>query len=119
RVPAVNGLLVVDKPAGASSHDVVQWARRALGTKSVGHAGTLDPMATGVLLLLVGEGTKLSPFLTLLDKRYEAQVSLGQATDSLDADGAVVATAPVPAIGVAEVEAALRPMLGEVDQQAP
>ncbi len=116
----MNGLLVVDKPRGASSHDVVRWGRRAFGTKSVGHAGTLDPMATGVLLLLVGEATKLSPFLTLADKRYVADVALGAETDSLDADGAVVGTAPVPeGIDAARVRVALEPMRGEVDQEAP
>ncbi|MBC7173866.1 MAG: tRNA pseudouridine(55) synthase TruB [Polyangiaceae bacterium] len=116
----MNGILVVDKPRGASSHDVVQWGRRAFGTRSVGHAGTLDPMATGVLLLLVGEATKLSAFLTLADKRYVAEVALGAETDSLDADGVVVTELPVPgSISIDSVRAALGPMLGSVEQQAP
>jgi len=82
-----DGVLVVDKPSGMTSHDVVAQARRIFGTRAVGHAGTLDPMATGVLLLLFGEATKLSNFLTADDKRYRATVSFGRATDSLDADG--------------------------------
>ena len=65
----MNGVLVVDKPAGPTSHDIVARARRALGTRRVGHAGTLDPMATGVLVLAIGEGTKLVPYLTAADKR--------------------------------------------------
>jgi tRNA pseudouridine55 synthase len=85
RVP--DGVLVVDKPGKATSHDVVARARRVFGTREVGHAGTLDPMATGVLLLLFGEATKLSQFLTRDRKRYRATVCLGRATDTLDADG--------------------------------
>jgi tRNA pseudouridine55 synthase len=116
----MNGLLVVDKPRGVTSHDVVQWARRALSTRAVGHAGTLDPMATGALLLLVGEGTKLTPFLTHHDKRYVAEVRFGVETDSLDADGRAVREAPKPhVLGADDVRAALGPLTGEVDQEAP
>ena len=82
-----DGVLVVDKPGKATSHDIVAQARRIFGTRAVGHAGTLDPMATGVLLLLFGEATKLSGFLTRDRKRYRATIHLGRATDSLDADG--------------------------------
>jgi tRNA pseudouridine55 synthase len=89
-------VLVVDKPSGPTSHDVVAKARRALGTRKVGHAGTLDPLASGVLVLLVGEGTKLGPYLTAHDKRYRARVAFGLSTDSLDRDGATVAAAPLP-----------------------
>jgi len=81
------GMIVVDKPSGPTSHDVVGRVRRALGTKSVGHAGTLDPMASGVLLVMVGDCTKLARFLTLEDKSYEARVRLGVGTDTLDAQG--------------------------------
>ena len=84
---SVEGVLVVDKPGKATSHDIVARARRVFGTREVGHAGTLDPMATGVLLLLFGEATKLSQFLTRDRKRYRATVSFGRATDTLDADG--------------------------------
>ncbi|MCA9623097.1 MAG: tRNA pseudouridine(55) synthase TruB [Myxococcales bacterium] len=92
-----DGVVVVDKPAGATSHDIVARARRAFGTRRVGHAGTLDPMATGVLVVMVGEGTKLAPFLTADDKTYAATVSLGRATDTLDAEGEETASAPLPA----------------------
>lgn len=92
---AADGVLVVDKPAGLTSHDIVARARRIFGTREVGHAGTLDPMATGVLLLLFGEATKLSNFLTLESKRYRAIVSFGRATDTLDAEGTTTHEAPV------------------------
>jgi tRNA pseudouridine55 synthase len=82
-----NGVLVLDKPRGPTSHDVVAHARRALGLRAVGHAGTLDPMATGVLVLAIGEATKLTPWLAAQEKAYEATVALGVETDSLDADG--------------------------------
>ncbi|HEY3256579.1 MAG TPA: tRNA pseudouridine(55) synthase TruB [Polyangiaceae bacterium] len=84
---SADGVLVVDKPGKATSHDVVAQARRVFGTREVGHAGTLDPMATGVLLLLFGEATKLSAFLTRDRKRYRATICFGRATDTLDADG--------------------------------
>ncbi len=87
-------VLVVDKPQGPTSHDVVAKVRRALRTKAVGHCGTLDPMATGVLVLALEDGTKLVPWLTVDDKAYEATVRLGIATDSFDADGKVTAHAP-------------------------
>lgn len=114
------GVLCVDKPKGPTSHDVVSRMRRALGTRRVGHAGTLDPMASGVLVILVGEATKLAPYLTAHDKRYEARVVLGRATDTLDAEGETTAEAELPpdlveelrqlsagATGRARVEAAL------------
>jgi tRNA pseudouridine55 synthase len=91
-----SGLLVIDKPAGWTSHDVVARARRLCGTRRVGHAGTLDPMATGVLVVLVGEATKLAPFVTAEDKEYEATVELGTETDTLDADGSVTRREVVP-----------------------
>jgi tRNA pseudouridine55 synthase len=87
RVISPHGVLVADKPTGPTSHDVVQQARRLYGTRNVGHAGTLDPLATGVLLLLFGEGLKLSPYLSAEQKRYRARVSFGRATDTLDALG--------------------------------
>jgi tRNA pseudouridine55 synthase len=91
------GVLLVDKPRGRSSHDVVGALRRALGTRAVGHAGTLDPMATGLLVALVGEATRLSPFLSGARKRYRARVRLGVGTDSLDADGRETARRPLDA----------------------
>lgn len=88
-------VLVVDKPRGPTSHDVVAKLRRALRTKHVGHCGTLDPMATGVLVVAVDDGTKLVPWLTADDKTYEATLCLGVTTDSLDADGVETSRAPV------------------------
>lgn len=90
-----HGVLVVDKPAGPTSHDVVGQARRLFHTREVGHAGTLDPAATGVLVLLVGEATKLSNYLTGQDKHYLATVEFGRATDTWDAQGSTVHTAPL------------------------
>jgi tRNA pseudouridine55 synthase len=101
--PSPSGVLVIDKPRGPTSHDVVGRVRRALETRQVGHAGTLDPMATGVLVVAVGEATKLVPWLTAVDKEYEATIRLGVETDTLDAEGKEIASAPVPA----EVESAL------------
>jgi tRNA pseudouridine55 synthase len=86
----MTGVLPVDKPAGPTSHDVVAAARRALGTRRVGHTGTLDPFATGLLLLCIGPATRLAEYLTGLDKRYEATALLGIATDTLDRTGQVV-----------------------------
>jgi tRNA pseudouridine55 synthase len=90
-----DSVLVVDKPRGPTSHDVVARLRRALRTRAVGHCGTLDPMATGVLVVAVEEGTKLVPWLTADDKAYEATIRLGVSTDSLDADGVETARAPI------------------------
>jgi tRNA pseudouridine55 synthase len=91
-----SGVLVVHKPCGPTSHDVVAQARRVLGTRAVGHAGTLDPMASGVLILLVGEATKLSPYLTLEDKEYRATVTFGRSTTTWDAEGDTVEERAVP-----------------------
>jgi tRNA pseudouridine55 synthase len=101
--------LVVDKPSGVTSHDVVAGARRVFGTRRIGHAGTLDPMATGVLVLLLGEATKLAEIATGADKKYQARVCFGRATDSYDADGRTTAEAPVPlaALDATRVNAAL------------
>jgi len=92
-----HGVLVVDKPVGPTSHDCVGKARRKLGTRRVGHAGTLDPMASGVLVLLVGEGTKLGPYLTAHHKSYRARVTFGVATDTLDREGQETASSEIPA----------------------
>ena len=104
-----HGILVVDKPQGPTSHDVVQSARRLLRTRRVGHAGTLDPMATGVLVLLLGEATKLSEIATAADKTYRAQIRFGRATDSHDADGRTTAEAAFAwdALGASALERAL------------
>jgi tRNA pseudouridine55 synthase len=84
---SANGVLVIDKPSGMTSHDVVSLARRILSERSIGHLGTLDPMATGVLPLVVGRMTRLSQFYTASEKGYEGEICLGFATDTYDADG--------------------------------
>ena len=89
-----SGLVVVDKPAGITSHGVVARVRRLAGTRKVGHAGTLDPMATGVLLVGVGKATRLLGHLTLTEKAYDATIRLGAGTTTDDAEGEVVSTAP-------------------------
>ena len=92
----IEGILLVDKPKGITSHDVVNRLRRKLNMKKIGHAGTLDPMATGLLIMLIGKATKASQYLISLDKTYEGTIKLGVETDSQDADGEVVAEKPVP-----------------------
>ncbi|MGB5312472.1 MAG: tRNA pseudouridine(55) synthase TruB, partial [Polyangiales bacterium] len=115
----MSGLVIVDKPAGCTSHDVVQRVRRALKQKSVGHAGTLDPLATGVLVVAVGEATKLVSHLQADDKRYDVTIALGAETDSLDADGETTATAAVPPLDVATVERVAARFVGRHPQEAP
>lgn len=113
-----DGVLVVDKPEGPTSHDVVTLARRALGVSRIGHTGTLDPMATGVLPLVVGRATRLAQFLTASDKHYEATLAFGRATDTYDALGREVArSSRRPAR--AEVEAALQRFRGTIEQTPP
>lgn len=115
----MHGILVVDKPAGPTSHDVVAWARRAFGQRQVGHCGTLDPAATGVLVIALGEATKLVSLLSSDDKEYEGVVQLGSSTSSGDADGAPTGSARVPALSRGLVESALEPLLGERRQRPP
>ncbi|MEM9862977.1 MAG: tRNA pseudouridine(55) synthase TruB [Myxococcota bacterium] len=117
--PAPSGIAVVDKPKGVTSHDVVQGVRRVLRTRKVGHCGTLDPMATGVLVIAVGQGTKLVPYLTATEKAYEARLQLGVGTDSLDADGTVIEERAVPELTRPLVEARLRAFVGIQPQRAP
>ena len=120
RTPLHGGVLIVDKPSGPTSHDVVRLARRAYHTRAVGHAGTLDPLATGVLIIGVGEATKLLHHLSGTDKTYLATIALGTATDSLDAQGQVVERAEVPAgLTLATVADAARSFLGEQLQRVP
>lgn len=114
-----HGVVVVDKPPGMTSHDVVSKTRKAFDTRAVGHAGTLDPMATGVLVIGIGRATKLVPWLTALDKTYETTIRLGVATHSLDADGEVVDEAPVRALTQQEVHAAAQTFVGTHPQVAP
>ena len=115
--PARDGLLLVDKPAGMTSHDVVDRARRALRTRRVGHAGTLDPFATGLLVLLVGRATRLLPYVDGEPKVYEATIRFGAETNTDDPTGEVTRTAPPPS--PAAVEHALGALTGEIDQLPP
>lgn len=113
------GILLVDKPQGITSHDVVDRVRRAYGMKQVGHAGTLDPMATGLVIVLVGKATKVSQFLMSLDKVYTGEVTLGIKTDSYDADGEVIEEKEVPALSREELEAAMAAFKGDQYQTPP
>ena len=116
---APTGICIVDKPTGWTSHDVVGRARRLLGTKKVGHAGTLDPMATGVLVLGVGRATRLLTFITGVDKTYDAQITLGVETDSLDADGEVTVRHDMAAPALEQVVAAAATLTGPLEQVPP
>ena len=113
---APSGLVVVDKPGGMTSHDVVSRVRRALGTRKVGHAGTLDPMATGVLVLGAERATRLLGHLMLTEKTYSATVRLGQTTTTDDAEGEVTATASAAHLTEDVVRAALAAFQGEISQ---
>ena len=113
---APEGVLIVDKPAGWTSHDVVARIRRLAGTRRVGHAGTLDPMATGVLVLGVGRGTKLLTFLVGCDKGYAATVRLGASTVTDDAEGEVVSSTSAGHLTRADIEAAVVPLTGAISQ---
>ncbi|HEX6149461.1 tRNA pseudouridine(55) synthase TruB [Nocardioides sp.] len=111
-----SGLVVVDKPGGLTSHDVVGRVRRLADTRKVGHAGTLDPMATGVLVLGVNRATRLLGHLMLTEKRYAATVRLGVSTTTDDAEGEVVATSPTDALTEDAVRAGFASQVGELDQ---
>jgi tRNA pseudouridine55 synthase len=112
----VSGLVVVDKPAGLTSHDVVARVRRLAGTRKVGHAGTLDPMATGVLVLGVNRATRLLGHLLVTDKRYDATLRLGSSTTTDDAEGELVSTASTESVTEDQVLTALSGFVGQVDQ---
>lgn len=114
--PTPDGLVIVDKPAGWTSHDVVARVRRLAGTKKIGHAGTLDPMATGVLVLGVGKATRLLGHLQLADKEYDATIRLGESTVTDDAEGDVIATADASHLTSEEIRAAMAPLTGEIEQ---
>lgn len=115
----MEGILLVDKPADHTSHDVVARLRGKLRMKRVGHAGTLDPMATGLLIMLVGKATRVSQYLTSLDKEYEGTIELGKVTDTQDAEGEVLETIPVPAFTEAEIRTSVTSFLGDQYQTPP
>jgi len=115
----MNGLLVLDKPSGLTSHDVVAIVRRATGEKSVGHLGTLDPMATGVLPLLLGKYTRLAQFFGQAEKSYEGRIRFGFATDTFDAEGTAVGEAQVLTKSLEELRALAVAFRGAIDQVPP
>lgn len=116
---SLDGVLVVDKPAGMTSHDVVDRVRRALATKKVGHAGTLDPDATGVLVMGVGRATRFLGYVQTTPKRYRAAVTFGVATSTQDASGEIVSERPAAGLDARSVEAAARSFRGEIEQIPP
>jgi tRNA pseudouridine55 synthase len=115
----INGVMVVDKPAGWTSHDVVARMRRIVGERSIGHLGTLDPMATGVLPLVLGRMTRLSQFYTSAEKMYEGRIQLGLATDTYDADGEPVGAPEEPQVTLEEVTALAASLIGHIEQTPP
>ncbi|MGH9024089.1 MAG: tRNA pseudouridine(55) synthase TruB [Acidimicrobiia bacterium] len=115
----MDGLVVVDKPAGMTSHDVVSRLRRIFGQKRIGHAGTLDPGATGVLVVGLGRVTRLLQFLSAMGKSYRGRIVFGVATDTLDAAGKVVERCPIPSLDRARIETATAAFLGAVEQTPP
>ena len=115
----VNGVLVLNKPAGMTSSDAVQQAKRIYGAQKVGHTGSLDPLATGVLPLCFGEATKFSQYLLESDKKYRARIKLGITTDTGDADGAVISEVSPAGIGASEVEQAICAFRGAIKQVPP
>lgn len=115
----IDGVLLVDKASGMTSHDVVAITRRALNTRKIGHCGTLDPLATGLLILTIGRGTKIQDLLMSEDKEYIGTMRLGELTDSQDSDGQVVETRPVPGFSREQLEAAFAKFHGDFYQMPP
>jgi tRNA pseudouridine55 synthase len=115
----LDGAILIDKPAGPTSHDVVDAIRRKFGIKKVGHCGTLDPNATGLLVIVLGRGTKLSEKLMGGDKVYEGTVKFGEATDSYDADGEITETKPVPPMKLDQLNEAAAAFIGDQMQTPP
>src|SRR5436309_4125049 len=115
----LDGAVLIDKPAGPTSHDVVDAIRRQFGIKKVGHCGTLDPNATGLLIIVLGRGTKLSERLMSDDKVYEGTMKFGETTNSYDADGELVSSLPVPPISLDELNQAAETFIGDQMQTPP
>ncbi len=115
---AISGVLVVDKPVGLTSHDVVQIVRKGTNIRRAGHTGTLDPRASGVLVILIGPAVRLSEYVSASDKRYQAVVRLGTRTDTYDADGRILSTSPVN-ITEEQFEEALKKFVGTIEQVPP
>jgi tRNA pseudouridine55 synthase len=114
-----SGLVIVDKPGGMTSHDVVAQIRRLAGTRRVGHAGTLDPMATGVLVVGVEKATRLLGYLTLTEKQYDATIRLGQSTSTDDAEGEITGGAPAKDVTAETLAKAVKGLTGEIEQVPP
>ena len=115
----MNGVLLVDKPSGMTSHDVVNRIRKAAGLRKVGHTGTLDPAATGLLLICLGAATRLSEYLTGMDKEYMGTLKLGLTTDSYDSDGTILEESDVPELSEKELSGLLAPYTGTIEQIPP
>ncbi len=113
------GILLVDKPKGITSHDVVDRVRRIYRMKKVGHAGTLDPMATGLMIILVGKATKVSQYMMSMDKEYTGTMKLGEETDSQDAEGEILVTKEVPELTEEGVRSEMKTFLGDQYQTPP
>ena len=118
-IPQLDGLLLVDKPPGKTSHDIVDFVRRRFQQRKVGHCGTLDPIATGLLMLVVGKATRVQDLLMAEDKEYEGTLKLGETTDTQDAAGKILETRPVPTLERGAIEAAFAKFTGEFDQVPP
>jgi tRNA pseudouridine55 synthase len=116
---ALDGAILIDKPAGPTSHDVVDAIRRKFGIKKVGHCGTLDPNATGLLIIVLGRGTKLSERLMGDDKVYEGTIKFGEATDSYDSDGELTASLPVPLLTLEQLNEEAGEFIGDLMQTPP
>lgn len=116
---AISGALVVDKPVGMTSHDVVQAIRNGTNLRRAGHTGTLDPRASGVLVILVGPAVRLSEYVSASDKRYQAIIRLGGSTDTFDAEGLVTPTKYPVSVTEAQFEEALKTFVGEIEQTPP
>src|ERR1017187_2110857 len=116
---SLDGALVIDKPQGRTSHDVVDSARRILGFRQIGHLGTLDPLATGVLVLLLGRATRLAQFYVGRRKRYTATFRFGFATDTYDSDGTAAGSDAAPILDRAEIEKMAAAMSGRFAQMPP
>jgi tRNA pseudouridine55 synthase len=116
---AVSGVIVVDKPVGLTSHEVVQIIRRGTNIRRAGHTGTLDPRASGVLVILVGPAVRLSEYVSASDKRYQAVIRLGETTDTYDADGEVLTTGKEVNVTEVQFEEALKSFVGQIEQVPP
>ena len=116
---ALDGAILIDKPSGPTSHDVVDAIRRRFGIKKVGHCGTLDPNATGLLIIVLGRGTKRAEKLMSDDRVYEGQLKRGETTNSYDADGELVASLPVPPLTLEQLNAAAAEFVGDLMQTPP